>query len=116
MNRQNFASSSKWEDIVGYSRAVRVSDLVEISGTVAVDEQGETVGLNDASTQTEFILNKISHYLNKAGATLDQVIRTKIYVTDISKLEEIGKTHGRFFQKIKPVTTMIEVSKLISDD
>lgn len=113
--RQNISSGAKWEDIVGYSRAVRVGNQLEISGTVAVNEQG-VVGKGDAYAQTKFILEKISGVLRQAGFTLEDVVRTRMYVTDISRWEEIGKAHGEIFGKIKPATSMIEVSAFIEPD
>lgn len=116
MNRTNYASGAKWEDIVGYSRAVKVDNLIEVTGTVAVDEEGNTVGIDDAYAQTRFIIQKIEKVLARAGATLKDVVRTRLFVTDISRWEEYGKAHGEFFKAIKPCTTMVEVSKLISPE
>jgi len=113
MNRTNYSSGAKWEDIVGYSRAVKVGDLVEVTGTVAVDDSGNTVAEGDAYEQTRFIIQKIEKVLQRAGATLEDVIRTRMFVTDISKWEEYGKAHGEFFGNIKPCTSMIEVKGLI---
>lgn len=113
--RQNISSGAKWEDIVGYSRAVRIGNQLEISGTVAVNEQG-VVGKGDAYAQTKFILQKIDGVLREAGFTLEDVVRTRMYVTDISRWEEIGKAHGEVFAKIKPATSMIEVSAFIEPD
>ncbi|GAB1445463.1 MAG: RidA family protein [Cyclobacteriaceae bacterium] len=114
--RNNFSSGAKWEDIVGYSRAVQIGNQLEISGTVAVDEGGELVGKGDHYQQTRFILEKIEKVLIKAGFELKDVVRTRMFVTDISHWEEIGRAHGEFFQKIKPVTSMVEISKLIDSD
>jgi enamine deaminase RidA (YjgF/YER057c/UK114 family) len=113
--RQNISSGAKWEDIVGYSRAVRIGNQLEISGTVAVNEQG-VVGKGDAYAQTKFILQKIDGVLRQAGFTLEDVVRTRMYVTDISRWEEIGKAHGEVFAQIKPATSMIEVSAFIEPD
>jgi enamine deaminase RidA (YjgF/YER057c/UK114 family) len=113
MKRINFSSGAKWEDIVGYSRAVKIGNIVEVTGTVAVDENNNLVGENNAYEQTRFILQKIEKILVKAGASLEDVIRTRIYVTDISRWEEYGKAHGEFFNRIKPCTTMVEVKNLI---
>jgi len=115
MQRKNFSSGAKWEDIVGYSRAVLVGNHLEISGTVATDETG-VVGKNDFYAQTKFILLKIDNVLHQAGFTLQDVVRTRMFVTDISQWEEIGKAHGEFFKDIKPATSMIEVSALIDPD
>lgn len=112
MNRINISSGAKWENIVGYSRAVRVGDIVEIAGTAAV-ENGNVVGLNDAYFQTEVILQKIEKALIEAGASLNDVVRTRIFVTDIGQWEEVGRAHGEFFLDIKPVTSMVEVKSLI---
>ncbi len=113
MERINFSSGAKWEDIVGYSRAVKVGNIIEVTGTVAVDENNQLVGENSAYEQTLFILQKIEKILIRAGASLKDVIRTRIYVTDISRWEEYGKAHGEIFNKIKPCTTMVEVKGLI---
>jgi enamine deaminase RidA (YjgF/YER057c/UK114 family) len=116
MQRVNYASGAKWEEIVGYSRAVKIGNIVEVTGTVAVDEHNELVGRGDAYEQTKYILQKIEKVLGQAGAQLKDVIRTRIYVTDISRWEEYGRAHGEFFGKIKPCTTMVEVNALISAD
>ena len=113
MDRTNYSSGAKWEDIVGYSRAVKVGNIVEVTGTVAVDENNNLVGANSAYEQTRFVLQKIEKILIKTGASLEDVIRTRIYVTDISRWEEYGKAHGEFFNRIKPCTTMVEVKNLI---
>ncbi len=110
--RKNFSTGAKWEDIVGYSRAVRIGNQLEISGTVAVDENG-LVGEGDSYVQTKFILQKLKGVLETAGFSLADVIRTRIFVTDISQWEAVGKAHGEFFNKIKPATSMVEVSALI---
>lgn len=112
MQRKNFSSGAKWEDIVGYSRAVLVGNHLEVSGTVASDESG-TVGRGDFYVQTKFILQKIERVLNQAGFEMKHVVRTRMFVTDISHWEEVGKAHGEFFKDIKPATSMIEISKLI---
>jgi enamine deaminase RidA (YjgF/YER057c/UK114 family) len=113
MERINFSSGAKWEDIVGYSRAVKVGNIIEVTGTVAVDENNKLIGENSAYEQTLFILQKIEKILIRAGASMKDVIRTRIYVTDISRWEEYGKAHGEIFNKIKPCTTMVEVKGLI---
>jgi enamine deaminase RidA (YjgF/YER057c/UK114 family) len=113
MQRTNYASGAKWEDIVGYSRAVRVGNLVEVTGTVAVNDQQELVGGDNAYEQTLFILQKIEKILARAGAGLQDVVRTRMFVTDIARWEEYGKAHGAFFRDIRPCTTMVEVSRLI---
>ena len=114
--RINISSGAKWEDIVGYSRAVRVGNIVEVAGTTAVDERGEVVGWNDPYVQTKYILQKIEKALSEAGASLNDVTRTRMFVTDISKWEEIGKAHGEFFRESKPAASMIEVKGLINPE
>ena len=116
MNRTNYSSGAKWEEIVGYSRAVRIGNVIEVTGTVAVDEESKLVGGYSAYEQTKFIIQKIEAVLQKAGASLKDVVRTRMFVTDISRWEEYGKAHGEFFKEIKPCTTMVEVSKLISPE
>ena len=116
MNRTNFSSGAKWEDIVGYSRAVRVGNTVEVTGTVAVDENSQLVGGNDAYAQTKYILQKIAAVLERAGARMEDVVRTRMFVTDISRWEEYGRAHGEFFATIKPCTSMIEVKGLIAPE
>jgi enamine deaminase RidA (YjgF/YER057c/UK114 family) len=116
MQRTNYSSGAKWEDVVGYSRAVKVDNIIEVTGTVAVDENSKLVGGNDAYEQTRFVIQKIETVLQKAGASLKDVVRTRMFVTDISRWEEYGKAHGEFFKDIKPCTTMVEVSKLISPE
>jgi enamine deaminase RidA (YjgF/YER057c/UK114 family) len=114
--RQNFSSGAIWENTVGYSRVVRVGNIIEVSGTVAVDENGKSVGKGNPHEQTKFILNKIIKYVEKAGGKKEDITRTRIYVTDIFKWEEIGKAHGEFFSNVKPVTSMVEVKSLIGED
>ena len=113
MPRTNFSSGAKWEDIVGYSRAVRIGNVIEVTGTVAVDDNGEVAGAENPYEQTRFIITKIEKVLHNAGASLKDVVRTRMFVTDISKWEEYGKAHGEFFKEIKPCTSMIEISALI---
>ncbi len=116
MTRYNYASGAPWEDIVGYSRAVKVGNTIEVTGTVAINEHNELVGEDDAYQQTRFIIQKISRILEQAGAGLKDVVRTRLFVTDISRWEEYGRAHGEFFGSIKPCTTMVEVSALISPE
>jgi enamine deaminase RidA (YjgF/YER057c/UK114 family) len=113
MLRTNYASGAKWEDIVGYSRAVKVGNTVEVTGTVAVDQHNQLVGEGSAYEQTRFILQKIEQVLARAGAGMNDVVRTRIFATDIRQWEEIGRAHGEFFRDIRPCTTMVEVSALI---
>ena len=113
--RRNISSAPPWEDIVGYSRALRVGNIIEVAGTTAVD--GDIlVGKGDMYVQTVFIFKKIEKALMEAGATLADVVRTRIFITDILKWEEAGKAHGECFNNIKPVSTMVQVSKLIHAD
>ncbi len=110
------SSGTKWEDIIGYSRAVRVGNVIEVSGTVAVDENG-LVAPGNPYLQTRFIIEKIERALKEAGASLKDVIRTRIYVVEIEETwDDIGRAHGEFFKDIKPASTMIEVKSLIDPD
>lgn len=113
--RQFFTTGTPWEPIVGYSRALRVGNHVFISGTTATDESGKLVGIGDAS-QTIQCLNNIKMALAKLDARLEHVVRTRMYVKDISQWELIGKAHGEFFRDIKPVTSMVEVGRLIDSE
>src|SRR5829696_6280250 len=114
--RVNYSSGAKWEDIVGYSRAVKIGNVIEVTGTVAVDDNNLLVGKDNAYEQTRFILTKIEKVLQQAGASLKDVVRTRMFVTDISRWQEYGKAHGEFFKDIKPCTSMIEISALIERD
>lgn len=114
--RTNYSSGAVWEDKVGYSRAVKVGNHIEVSGTVASDENGNVVGRNDAYEQTKFILQKIETVLHRAGASLKDVVRTRMFVTDISRFGEYGKAHGEVFGSIKPCTSMLEVKGLVAPD
>jgi enamine deaminase RidA (YjgF/YER057c/UK114 family) len=116
VERTNYSSGAKWEDIVGYSRAVKIGNIIEVTGTVAVDENSLLVAKDDAYGQTKFIIEKIEKVLRQAGASLKNVVRTRMFVTDISRWEEYGKAHGEFFSTIKPCTSMIEVKGLIAPE
>ena len=116
MDRIHQSSNTPWETSVGYSRVVRVGNQVFVSGTTASNEDGTTVAVGDAYEQTKFILRKIESALNQVGAELTDVVRTRMFVTDISGWEEMGKAHGEVFRDIRPVTTMVEVSRLVNED
>lgn len=116
MQRTNYASGSKWEDVVGYSRAVKVGNVIEVTGTVASGEDGKVVGNGDAYLQTKYIYQKIEGVLKRAGASMKDVVRVRMFVTDISRWEEYGRGHSEFFKDIKPCNTMVEVSALIEDE
>lgn len=115
MSRQNISSGTKWENIVGYSRAVRVGNIIEVAGTTATEGE-RIISPGNAYKQTKYIIQKIETALNEAGATLNDVVRTRMFVTDISKWEEVGKAHGEFFREIKPAATLVEVTALIDPD
>lgn len=112
--RKNVVTGTPWEPIVGYSRAVRVGDHVSVSGTTASDEAGNIVAADDPRGQTEYVLRKIERALGECGAGLSDVIRTRIFVTDIDQWEEIGRVHGEFFRETMPACTMVEVSRLVT--
>lgn len=114
-HKQLISSGAVWENVVGYSRAVKVGNLIEVSGTTAVDGEA-VIGKGDLYAQAVFIFQKIEKILIEAGSSMEDVIRTRMYVTDISKWEEAGKAHALFFKEIKPATTMIEVSRLIHEE
>jgi enamine deaminase RidA (YjgF/YER057c/UK114 family) len=116
MQRTNFSSGTHWESIVGYSRAVRLGDFVYVSGTTATDKEGKIVGVANPYLQTIQIVKNIETALQSVNASLKDVVRTRIYVTDISNWEEVGQGHAEFFNQIRPATTLIEVSHLVNPE
>ena len=113
MTRRNISSGSVWERTVGYSRAVRIGTLVEVAGTTAIDDNGQVVGPNDPYRQAQYALEKIGRALKAAGAGFEDVVRTRIFITDLSRWEEVGRAHGEVFGAVRPASTLVQVVGLV---
>jgi enamine deaminase RidA (YjgF/YER057c/UK114 family) len=113
MSRRNISSGVAWEKTVGYSRAVRIGNLIEVAGTTAVDDKGQIVGLGDPYRQAQYALEKIGRALQEAGADFGDVIRTRMFVTDIARWEEVGRAHGEVFGEVRPASTLVQVASLV---
>ncbi len=116
MTRQNISSNTPWETRYGYSRAVRIGNIIEVAGTVAADENGHVVGAGNAYEQTKFIFAKIEKALVEAGASLKNVVRTRMFLTDVAFIDEVGRAHGEVFRDIRPASTALQISALINPD
>ncbi len=116
MERQKVPTGTRWEPLIGFSRAIKVGSHVFVSGTVSVDKDGNVIGINDPHKQTAFILKKIEEALKSIGVSLQDVVRTRIYTTNIDYWDEIGRAHGEFFSEIRPASTIVEVQRLITED
>ncbi len=116
MTYQRISSGTEWEHAVGFSRALRIDRFVSVSGTTATDDDGNPVGVGDPAAQTDYVIQKIERALHEAGATLANVVRTRIYVTNADDWEAIGRVHGRYFGDIRPANTLVEVSRLVGDE
>ena len=115
-DRQRVSSGTGWEQAVGFSRAVRVGRFVMVSGTTATDDDGQPVGVGDVAAQTEYTIQKIERALKEAGATLADVVRTRIYVVNADNWEAVGRVHGKYFGEIRPANTLVEISRIVGDD
>ena len=111
--RRSYSSGTKWESVVGYSRAIRMGNQIFVTGTTATDESGEIIGVGDPYAQTVQVIGNIERALKALGATLKSVVRTRMFVTDISRWEEYGRAHGEFFAEIRPCATMVEITRLV---
>ncbi len=116
MKRTNYSSGTSWEEKVCYSRAVKIGNTIEVAGTVASDENGNIIGIGDVGKQAHFIFEKIQKVLQQAGADMKDVVRTRMYLTNIKDFEKVGEVHAHFFKGINPASTLVEISRLVNDD